>query len=95
MTEDLVGEIDEGYEDSALSDRHKATIAFADAFLDADGPPPTEVQERILAEFSPAELVEVGVGLAMFHGFSKLLIAVGAEPDQMPTTILPTPGTPA
>ena len=94
LTEDLVEQIDDGYTSSGLSGRHQATIAFADAFLDAEGPPPADVQDAILAEFTPAELVEVGIGLALFHGFSKLLIAVGAEPAQMDTTVLPTPGTP-
>ena len=91
LTEELVGEITDDYADSALPDRHKAALAFADAFLDAAGPPPAAVQEMIAASLSPAELVEVGIGLALFHGFSKLLIAVGAEPADMQTTILPTP----
>jgi hypothetical protein len=88
-----VQEITDEYKDSQLSARHKATIALADAFIDAEGPPSPEVQAQILAEFSPAEVAEISIGMALFHGFSKLLIAAGAEPDQMPTTILPTPGS--
>lgn len=93
LTEDLVGEITDAYQQSQLSARHKATVALADAFINAQGPPSPAVQAQILAEFSPAEIAEISVGLALFHGFSKLLIAAGAEPDQMPTTILPTPGS--
>ncbi len=74
-----------------MTARHKATLAFADAFLDATGPPSADVQAMIAYEFTSAELVEVGIAMALFHGFSKLLIAVGAEPDEMDTTILPTP----
>ena len=50
--------------------------------------PSTEKQE-----FSEPELVELGIGLALFHGFSKMLIALGLEPENMDTTILPTPGS--
>ena len=39
------------------------------------------------------QLVELGVGLAMFHGFSKLLIALGCEPEQMDVSIHRTPGS--
>jgi alkylhydroperoxidase family enzyme len=92
LTEDLVQEITDDYESSQLSARHKGTVALADAFIHAEGPPSAEVQAQIGAEFSPAEIAEIAVGLALFHGFSKLLIAVGAEPAEMETTVLPTPG---
>ena len=31
------------------------------------------------------------MGVALFHGFSKMLIALGREPNEMETTIIPTP----
>ena len=85
--------VDDGFETSTLTPRHKAAIDFADAYLATGGPPPVEVQTRILAHFSPAEVAEMGIGLAIFCGFSKLLIAVGAEPEEMDVTILRTPGS--
>ena len=85
--------VDDGFETSALDERHKAAIDFADAYLATDGPPPADIQARILEHFTGAELAEMGIGLAIFCGFSKLLIAVGAEPDQMDVTILRTPGS--
>jgi alkylhydroperoxidase family enzyme len=93
LTEELVDGIDASYASSGLSERHKATIALADAYLDVQGPPDAKTRERIAASLRPDEIVEVGIGLALFHGFSKLLIAVGAEPTDMETTILPTPNT--
>tara|TARA_B100000902_G_C27322035_1_gene925376 strand:- start:1393 stop:1908 length:516 start_codon:yes stop_codon:yes gene_type:complete len=33
----------------------------------------------------------MALGVALFHGFSKMLIALGREPDEMETTIIPTP----
>ena len=95
LTEDLAAQVEDGWTDSALSERHKAALLFADAFLDASGPPPSPDQDVLRAEFSDAELVELGIGLALFHGFSKMLIALGLEPDEMDTTVLPTPGSAA
>ena len=46
--------------------------------------------ERFL---SPAELVELTMALGLFHGLSRVLISLGMEPEEMDTTIVPTPGT--
>ena len=43
-------------------------------------------------EFEADERTELGIGLALFHGFSKVLIALGCEPEEMAVTELPTPG---
>jgi alkylhydroperoxidase family enzyme len=93
LSEERVALIDDGYASSELPQRQKAAVAFADAFLSMDGPPSEEQQAALVAEFGADGVVELGVGMALFHGFSKLLIAIGAEPEQMATTILPTPGS--
>lgn len=93
LTEDEVDLIDDDYESSLLARRQKLAIAFADAFLAAQGPPATEVRTRIEEEFGPAELAELGIGLALFHGFSKMLIISGCEPEEMETTVLAAPGS--
>ena len=41
--------------------------------------------------FKASEITEMALGVALFHGFSKMLIALGREPDEMETTIIPTP----
>ncbi len=76
-----------------MSNRLKLALQFADAFLGASGPPPTDVQAALLAEFTEAELVEMSIGLALFHGVSKMLIALGCEPEQMDLTESRTPGS--
>lgn len=93
LTEDEVDLIDDGYETSHLAERQKLAITFADAFLAAQGPPAADVQARIAAEFDAAELAELGIGLALFHGFSKMLIISGCEPEEMDTTVLAAPGS--
>ncbi len=86
--------VDDNFQASALTSRHKAALAFSDAFFAAAGPPDAAAQAAISAQFTDAEIAEMGIGLALFHGFSKLLIAVGAEPEQMDITVLRTPGSP-
>jgi alkylhydroperoxidase family enzyme len=66
---------------------------LADAFL--HGTALTSDEQAVLrGTFDEAELVELGIGLALFHGFSKMLIALGLEPEHMDTTVLPTPDVP-
>lgn len=51
-----------------------------------------DVRTAFDGEFDAADQTELGVGLALFHGLSKVLIALGCEPEEMATTELPTPG---
>lgn len=76
-----------------MSARQKAALAFADAYLAADGPMDDAARAMFDGEFDAVEQTELGVGLALFHGFSKVLIALGCEPEEMDTIELPTPGT--
>jgi alkylhydroperoxidase family enzyme len=93
LTEEMAAQVDEGWEASSLAPRYQRTVMLADAFLGAGGPPSPDQQAALRSEFSDAELVELGIGLALFHGFSKMLIALGLEPENMDTTVLPTPGS--
>ena len=95
LTEDEVDLIDDGYESSSLDERAKLAIAFADAFLGAQGPPDEDTCLQMRDEFASAEIAELGLGLALFHGFSKMLIISGCEPDDMATTVLSVPGAPS
>ena len=49
----------------------------------------------MLIGFEPAQRLELAVALGLFHGFSKVLIVLGAEPapGTMPITELATPRT--
>ena len=93
MTEDDVAQISDNYNDADLPMRSKLALRFADAFLHAEGPPDAATIEALNTEFTPAEIAEMGIGLALFHGFSKLLIVTGCEPAEMETTILSAPGS--
>ena len=44
--------------------------------------------------FNPSQVTELLLGIALFHGFSKMLIALGREPSDMDTVVIPTPAAP-
>lgn len=92
LDETQVDNIDDGWDASALSERQKAALGFADAYLAAEGPMSSAAATAFDSQFDPAQQTEIAVGLALFHGFSKVLIALGCEPSEMDTIELPTPG---
>ena len=93
LDEGLVDEIDDGWDAGGLSARQKAALGFTDAYLSTDGPLDGSARAAFDEHFAGDEQTELGVGLALFHGFSKVLIALGCEPEAMDTTILKTPGS--
>lgn len=92
MVEDDVEKVDDDYNETDLPRRSKLALAFADAFLGAQGAPSIAVQEQMKKEFTTEQIAEMGIGLALFHGFSKLLIVSGCEPEEMERTVLSAPG---
>ena len=91
LTEEAVAMIDDDYATSSLSDRHKAALRLADAFLAEPKPLDAALRAELERHFSAAEIVELTAALALFVGFSKITVALGTAPESMPTTILPTP----
>ena len=94
LTEDMVALVDDGFDASALSARHKALIRYADAFLVDPHSLSESTRAEMLRHFSAAEIVELTAGLALFMGFSKIAIVLGQEPRDVPTTVVPTPDWP-
>ena len=94
LSEALVAQIADGFAESTLSERHKAVIRYADVFLTDPASLTPALRAAMLEHFSPAEIVELTAGLALFMGFSKIAIVLGQEPVSMPTTVIPTPTRP-
>ena len=92
MTEDLVEHIDTGFEETELPERYKVAIRLADALIHDPVSVPNDagLQAALLAEFSPAEIVELTATITMAMGFSKIAIAWG-PPESMPVLEVPTP----
>ena len=75
---------------SDLSPQQKATLAWTDAFL-ADAAAPAALQREMLAHFTPAQIVELAAANAIFMGFSKIALALGDVPDDLPLMEQATP----
>lgn len=91
LTEEQVELIRDGYEASSLSDRDVVTLRFTDAMLHDPARVTPELQAELRRHFTEAEIVELALGVGLFHALSKLLIVLGLEPENMATTVLPTP----
>ena len=83
--------IDEHYATSALAARHKAAIALADVVVGRTAGVDEALAARLRDVFSTAELVELGATAALCLGFSKIAIALGGAPADMPVRVVPTP----
>jgi alkylhydroperoxidase family enzyme len=93
LTEEQTAAITDAYEDSTLTARDVAALRLTDAIIgDPRGLTP-EVQAELRTHFSEPEIVELALGVALFLSMSKVLITLGLEPEAMPVTVLPTPGT--
>jgi hypothetical protein len=94
LDEDQAGLVD-GYAERALSERYKSAVRFTDAVL-AAGPADPELMADMRSELDDAEIAEQATGgVALFHGFSTLLITLGLEPEEMATIVASTPDVPA
>lgn len=92
LSETLVDEIQDGYRKSELlSARQKTALRFTDAFLRDPASDDPELRRELLAHFTPEEIVELGAGVALFMGFSKIAVALGQAPNDMPLLVMPTP----
>ena len=90
LTEDRVALVDDGFEDSALSEQEKVVVRFTDVLLGA-GSLPDPVRLALTTHFDDGQVVELAVGVALFLGFSKIAISLGQAPADMPTMVVPTP----
>ena len=91
LTEERAALIDDGYDAATgLSAAHKAVLAFTDVML-AGGVPRPGLAAELRRHYTEEQIVELGLGVALFHGLSKMLIVLGVEPDEMDTTVMPTP----
>jgi len=90
----VVDQIRDGWERSALTPRQKAVLAWTDAFLAPEPQADEALRRQMLATFTPAEIVELTAGLALFMGFSKIALSLGGVPDNLPLMVQPTPDVP-
>jgi alkylhydroperoxidase family enzyme len=92
LTEEKVAEIEDGYE-CTLEPAEAAALILTDAIVQDTGELKASQWEELREYYSDGEIAEIALGVALFHGMSKVLICLGLEPEEMDTTILPTPGS--
>ena len=93
LTEDRVDLIGDGYERSTLSAREKTVIEYVDAMLTDPHAMTPALRTALASELDEGELVELTLGIGLFHAFSKIAVALGPPPE-MPTMVVPTPDWP-
>ena len=48
----------------------------------------------MLAHFTSAEIVKLTAAISIFMGFSKIALAIGGVPEDLPVSVQPTPDWP-
>ncbi|MDX2165646.1 MAG: carboxymuconolactone decarboxylase family protein [Deltaproteobacteria bacterium] len=91
LSEDLVAQIADGFEESTLSERFKLVIRYTDAFLVDPAGIDADLQAAMRREFTAEQIVELTAGIALFMGFSKIAVVLGTVPESMPVMVIPTP----
>jgi alkylhydroperoxidase family enzyme len=90
LTEELVDEINDGYNASDLPQRYKLALRFADVIIDDPSGMPADLQDAMCHQFTSEEIVELAMTTALAMAFSKAAVAWGPPPD-MPVLEVPTP----
>jgi AhpD family alkylhydroperoxidase len=90
LTEEMVDEIDDDYDESELPERYKLAVRFADVVIGDPHGLDDELRDELGREFTAAEIVELTITTAFAMAFSKAAVAWGPPPD-MPVLEVPTP----
>jgi len=90
LDEGHVARITDQYEASDLPVRWKLAIRWVDALIAAPDAIDPALHRALLAEFTPAEIVELTATVTTAIAFSKAAVAFGA-PAEMPVLDVPTP----
>jgi AhpD family alkylhydroperoxidase len=90
LDETHVARIDDDFAASDLPSRWKLAIRWADALITAPDAVDEQLRRDLLAELTPAEIVELTATVTIAIAFSKAAVAFGAPPE-MPVLEVPTP----
>lgn len=86
--------IDDGYQ-TAFGAAEVAALELTDAIIGHPGSLSETTRSALKTHFDDAEIVELALGVGLFLGMSKVLINLGLEPEDMPVTVIATPGSAA
>lgn len=92
LDETAIADVTDEYAQSAvLSAAEKAALRFTDALIHDPALFNAAARADLQRHFTAAQIEELGIGIALFLALAKVLITLGLEPDEMGTTVLPTP----
>ena len=66
-------------------------LEWADTLLSGGSQPSPELATQLREHFTDAQIMELTYAMGSFIGFSKQLIMLGLEPEDMPLTRVPIP----
>ena len=95
LAEAEVERIADGYDDAGLPPEEVAALHLTDAIVGEPRALDADQVAELRKHFSDPQVVELALGVGLFLGLSKALIALGLEPESMPVSVIPTPGTAA
>ena len=70
-----------------------AALMLTDRIISIPGTLTRKNDAIIKRSLSKKERAEISLGVGLFMGMSKVLIALGLEPEEMETTLVKTPGS--
>ena len=76
-----------------MDDKATAALMLTDQIISAPGTLTKKNHVIIKRSLSRKERAEISLGVGLFMGMSKVLIALGLEPEEMETTLVKTPGS--
>lgn len=92
LDERAIADVTDDYpQSSVLSPAEKAALRFTDSLIHDPALLDGAARDDLHRHFSAAQIEELGIGVALFLALAKVLITLGLEPDEMGTTVLPTP----
>ncbi|MGV0034096.1 MAG: carboxymuconolactone decarboxylase family protein [Candidatus Azotimanducaceae bacterium WSBS_2022_MAG_OTU7] len=76
-----------------MGEKEAAALQLTDDIIGVPGHLRPSQVATLKKHYSDAEIAELALGVGLFMGMSKVLITLGLEPEEMDTTLLPTPGS--
>ena len=76
-----------------MDDKATAALMLTDQIMSIPGTLTRKNDAIIKRSLSKKERAEISLGVGLFMGMSKVLIALGLEPEEMETTVVKTPGS--
>lgn len=92
LDEEKASLVDDGYA-TRLPPHEVAALKLTDALINMPAPLSPADAQALKTHYGDAEIVEMALAVGLFLGMSKVLITLGLEPEQMPVTVIPTPGS--